>query len=118
MSDQISWLVELAVKPDQLDNRRALTEEMVEAARAEPGVLTYERFVSDDGRVVHLHERYSDSTAALAHLRAFEGTFAGRFLAVVERTRFTLYGAPSAEVKAPRDSLGATYLRHLGGFAR
>src|SRR5262245_36158373 len=48
MSDQISWYVELAVKPSQLDNFQALTGEMVEATRRERGVLAYQRFVSAD----------------------------------------------------------------------
>ena len=49
MSDQISWHVELAVKPGQIANFRALTTEMVESTKHEAGVLNYERFVSADG---------------------------------------------------------------------
>ena len=49
MGDRISWYVELAVKPGQVENFRALTGEMVESAREERGVLHYERVVSDDG---------------------------------------------------------------------
>ncbi|SRR5712692_5737185 len=64
MSDQVSWQVELAVKPGELDNFRTLTEEMVECTRGEPGVLSYERFVSEDGKVVHVYERYADSAPA------------------------------------------------------
>jgi hypothetical protein len=38
MGDQVSWQVELAVKPGELDNFRALTREMVESTRlASPG---------------------------------------------------------------------------------
>jgi hypothetical protein len=33
MGDQISWRVELAVKPGELENFQALTGEMVEATR-------------------------------------------------------------------------------------
>ena len=57
MGEQVSWQVVLAVKPGELDNFRALTREMVESTRDEPGVLSYERFVSADGRVVHAYER-------------------------------------------------------------
>jgi quinol monooxygenase YgiN len=56
MGDQVSWQVELVVKPGELDNFRTLTEEMVECTRGEPGVLSYERFISKDGRVVHVYE--------------------------------------------------------------
>jgi quinol monooxygenase YgiN len=54
MCEQVSWQVELAVKPGELDNFRALTAEMMESSRAEPVVLSYERFVSADGQVVHV----------------------------------------------------------------
>jgi quinol monooxygenase YgiN len=73
MGDQISWHVELAVKPGQIENFQALTGEMVESTRDEPGVLDYERFVSDDGKFVHVYERYADSAAAVAHLRLTAG---------------------------------------------
>jgi quinol monooxygenase YgiN len=69
MDRQVVWQVELVVKPGTLDNFRALTGEMVEATRGEPGVLNYERFISADGTVIHLYERYADSAAAVAHLR-------------------------------------------------
>ena len=52
MGDQISWWVELAVKSGQLDNFEALTGEMVETARRERGVLSYQRFVSEDRKCV------------------------------------------------------------------
>src|SRR6516164_7668022 len=79
MSDQISWHVQLAVKPGQLDNFRALTTEMVESTRQVAGVLNYERFVSADGNFVHVYERYTDSATAVAHLQSFTENFSGRF---------------------------------------
>src|SRR5688500_9481930 len=100
METQVSWLLEVAVKPGQRDAFRALMQEMVEATRAEPGTLGYEWFVSDDGGVVHLSERYADSAAILAHLGTFGEKFAGRFLAAVDPTRFTVMGSPSDEAKA------------------
>ena len=117
MGDLISWHVELAVKPGQLVNFRELTGEMVESTRAEPGVLSYQRFVSDDGRFVHAYERYANSTAAVAHLQKFGKQFSGRFLAMVDRTRFTVYGNPNDELRALLDGFGATYLRPFGDFA-
>ena len=69
--DEISWRVELSVKPGQLENFKALTGMMVEMSKDEPGTLSYQRFVTDDGRSVHLYERYIDSVAALMHLHVF-----------------------------------------------
>jgi quinol monooxygenase YgiN len=117
MGDQISWQVELAVKPGQLDNFRALTGEMVESTRGEPGVLSYERFVADDGKFVHVYERYADSAAALAHLRKFGKNFGERFLSMVDRRRFTVFGNPSDQLRELLDGFGATYLRPFGDFA-
>jgi quinol monooxygenase YgiN len=102
MSDQISWQVVLGVKPDELDNFRTLTAEMVESTRGEPGVLSYERFVSEDGKVVHVYERYVDSAAAVAHLLTFGRKFGGRFVGMVDRRRFTVYGTPSEGRAPPR----------------
>ena len=44
MGDQISWHVELVVKPGQIESFQALTDEMIESTRDESGVLNYERF--------------------------------------------------------------------------
>jgi quinol monooxygenase YgiN len=116
VSEQISWCVELAVKPGQLDSFLELTGQMVESTRNEFGVLSYQRFVSDDGKVVHAHERYLNSDTALAHLQNFREKFAGRFSSMVDRIRFTLYGTPSAELKELLDGFGAIYFRRLGEF--
>lgn len=118
MGEQVSWHVELAVKPGALEDLRALTGEMVEATWGEPGVLSYERFVSADGMVVHVYERYADSAAAVAHLRTFGRQFGDRFMGLVDRTRFTVYGTPSVELRGMLDGFGATYMAPFGGFAR
>ena len=115
---EVSWQVELEVKPGELDNFRALTREMVESTKNEPGVLVYERFVSDDGKVVYVYERYESSAAAVAHLQAFGKMYGERFVKMVERKRFTVFGTPSEELKSILDKLGATYLGPLAGFSR
>ena len=117
MGDEIAWVVELAVRPGQLDNFRALTGEMVLVTRHEPGALSYQRFVSEDGQIVQLYERYADSAAALAHLRTFEKMFSRRFGSLVDRKRLSVFGTPTDELKAVLDRAGATYLRPLGDFA-
>ena len=116
MSDQISWHVQLAVKPGQLDNFRALTTEMVESTRQVTGVLNYERFVSADGNFVHVYERYTDSATAVAHLQRFTKNFSGRFMTMVERTHFIVFGNPSDELRELLDQFGATYLTPFGAI--
>ena len=117
MEDQVSWWVELAVKPGRLGALEALTGEMVESTRQEAGVLGYARFVTDDGKFVQVYERYASSAAAVAHLRTFAATFGGRFQSMVDRKRFTVLGNPSDELKRLLDGFGATYLKPFGTFA-
>jgi quinol monooxygenase YgiN len=118
MNGQVSWVFKVAVRPGKLDELRTLMEEMVESTRAKPGALVYEWFVSDDGGVVLLYERYADSAAALTHSEAFRAKFAARFLDLVDPTRFTVLGTPSDEAKAALSRPGRVFLDSFGGFAR
>lgn len=117
MSEHVSWLLELAVKPGQLESFGELMAEMVSATRDEPGALVYEWSISPDETKVHIYERYADSAATLAHLATFQERFARRFLDAVEPTRFVVYGAPSEEARRGLDGLGARYMSPFGGFA-
>ena len=116
MNGQICWHVELIIKPGRLEGFRALTGEMVESARRELGLLSYQRFVSEDGKTVRIFERYADSTAALTHLRIFESKFAEPFQDMVERKCFFVFGCPTAELKEALDRYGAIYFKPFGDF--
>src|SRR6476469_1323813 len=118
MNDQVSWLLELAVKPGELDNFKGVIDEMIESTRAEPGTLMYEWSINEDGSVVHGYERFADSGAAVAHLSAFGEKFAQRFLAAVDPTRLSVYGTPSEDAKEALGAFGPVYLAPIGGFAR
>lgn len=118
MGSEISWQVELAIKPGQLDHFRAVTRDMVAFAKSEPGVLVYERFVSEDGQTVYVYERFVDSAAAVAHLVAFGKQYGERFAAMVERRWFRVCGTPSDELRALLDRFGAAYLDLFDGFSR
>ena len=118
MGSEISWQVELAVKPGELGNLRALTRDMVAFARSESGVLVYERFVSEDGKTVYVYERFVDSASAVAHLMAFGKMFGERFAKMVERRWFRVYGTPSDELRRCLNQFGVTYLSPFDGFSR
>lgn len=118
MSEEISWSLELAIKPGQIDVVRSLIPEMVESTRNEPGALTYEWSISDDESVIHSHERYADSEAVLAHLTAFGERFAERLLPAVDPTRFVVYGTPTDRATEALDAFGALYMKPFAGFAR
>ena len=114
----VSWSVEVGLRPGAGEDFRALTAQMVEATRAEPGALIYERFVTDDGTTAHLYERYADSEAAVAHLARFAELFADRFIELVERHQAFVYGDASPDLRLALDTLHPLYLRSLDGFAR
>lgn len=118
MNNQISWQVELQIKPGQLDALRALTREMVESAKGESGTLTYERFISEDSQVVYVLERYIDSTAAVTHLKAFVSTYGERLAKTIDRKQFNVFGTPSVELKEVLDRFGAAYFSPFAGFSR
>ncbi len=118
MDDQVSWQLEMTVKPGELDNLKALIKEMVESSRAEPGTLNYQWCISDDNTTVHNFDRYSDSAAAKTHLDGFLANYAGRYMAAVDTTRLTVYGAPSDEVKEILNGFGGVYYGLIEGFTR
>lgn len=118
MDRDVYWLLALEVKPGGLEGFRRLMEEMVEATRKEPGALNYEWTIGAEGKVCHILERYRDSAAVLAHLASFGAHFAKRFLDLVTPAGFTVYGAPSAEVKAALAGFGPVYMTPFGGFRR
>jgi len=117
MRNEVSWQVELTVKPNQLKNFRALTKEMVEFTKSEIGVLVYERYVSEDGMTVFVYERYTDSNSALAHLAAFGSRFATRFSTMVVRKQFTVFGNASKELRSVLDNFNPTYFKLLDGLS-
>lgn len=118
MSDTVSWNLQLSVRDGRLADARDLMPEMVESTRSEVGTLGYEWFLSAEGAVCHIHERYADSDAVMVHLGNFGTKFAERFLACFEPTGLYVYGEPSEEARAALDGLGAAYLGTFGGFIR
>ena len=116
MTEQIGWCVELGVQPGRIDSFVALTAEMVDETAKDPGVLNYQRFISEDGRVCHAVERYESSVVAMRHLQTFRDKFAEQFSSIVTRRRFTVYGSPDDELKTMLDSFAATYRSLFGDF--
>jgi hypothetical protein len=66
----------------------------------------------------HIFERYVDSAAVMIRVSAFGEKFAGRFLELLKRVRFVVYGSPSDQVKAALAGFNPVYKQPLGGFTR
>jgi len=118
MDGHVSWLLEVAVKPGQLEELRALLVEMVESTQAEPGAVIYEWSISEDGDTAHSYERYADSSAVLTHLAGFGEKFAQRLLGAVDVTRFVVYGTPDDQAREALGGFGPMYMPAFSGFAR
>ena len=118
MTDTVSWNLQVAIRDGQLDNARALMNEMVTATREEPGTLGYEWYLDAAGNTCHIVERYADSDAALVHIANFDARFAPRFMECFEPTSFTVYGNPAEGVRAALEEMGVSYFEWFGGFSR
>jgi quinol monooxygenase YgiN len=87
MSENVYWVLELAINPGRFEDLKSLMAAMVEATqREEPGALNYEWAISNDRQVCHLHERYQDSAAAMTHLQSFGTNFGARFMDMLKLT--------------------------------
>ena len=119
MTTPVSWNLELDIQSGREADFRALMAEMVTATKAdEPGALNYEWSLSADRKRCHLYERYADSNATMDHLGNFGSKFAERFMAVLTPVGFTIYGTPSAAVKAALAAFNPTYMTPAAGFSR
>ncbi len=118
-SKHVSWMFELSVKEGRESDFRALAEEMAAATeRNEPGTLDYEWYVSDDGRRLHLFERYADADAAMIHSKTFGERYQARFFDVLTPTRMVLYGAVDERVRAGMADLAPEVISRAAGFSR
>ena len=119
MKNHVYWMLELEIQPGREQDFRVLMNEMVTATLAnEPGTLTYEWSISEDGRMCHIFEEYTDSAATLVHLGNFGEKYAARFLEILSPKRFMIYGSPDQQVKDALAAFGAVYMQFAEGFKR
>ncbi len=117
MSTEVSWVFEATLKPDSLDDLRALAHEITADNQATgPEQLNFEWSI--DGHDVHIYERYQDSAAAVFHVQRFVENFAVRFLSLCTPTRMSVYGDPSDELGTALTDFNPHYLGTLAGYAR
>ena len=116
MTGEVGWIVDVSVDPGAAEAFRLLADEMIAAARAEPGCLAYERYLSADGSRCCVTERYADAGAALSHLRAFGVRFAGRYEPMVRRRGFRVFGAADPALLGALSRFHPEVLPHVVGF--
>jgi len=81
MTENVYWVIELAVSPGCFEDLKTLNAELVEATQKnEPGMLDNHWAISDDRQVCHIYERFQDSAAVVSHLQWFGPNFSERFI--------------------------------------
>jgi quinol monooxygenase YgiN len=118
MSENVYWVIELAVSPGRFEDLKTLVAELDEANRNKAGFLTYAVAISEDRQVCHIYERFQDSAAIINHMQSFGPKFSERFFEILKPTRFVIYGAPSAEVKDAVAPFNPVYMTPLAGFRK
>ena len=118
MTENVYWIIELAVNPGRFEDLETLVAELLEANQEKVGFLTYGVLISDDRQVCHIYERFQDSAAIINHMQSFGPTFATRFLDILKPTRFVIYGTPSAEVKEAVAEFNPVYMTPLADFRK
>lgn len=126
MSEDLFFVVELEVKPHQIDDLKEVASEMVGLAKAnEPGTRNYEYFLNKDAGICHIYERYDSPAALQAHSGSFPQELQTRSQAF-RPLRLSAYGTIPNELREQRISpiskavpgFIASFFDPLSGFAR
>ena len=115
---RIYWMITCNVQPGQLTDFKQIVEQLVAAAKSEPGTLAYEFSINADQSAINIFESYQDSSAVLSHVSQTFAPFAERFLALARISQFVIYGNPNNEVKKAFADFNPTYMTQFDGFTR
>jgi len=119
LDENIFFIVEVEIKPNQFDNFLKVAKEMSEVVQnREPGALDYEWTISPDSAKCYILERYASTQAAMVHMKVFEEEFAEKFNEVVQMTGFTIYGKPGPELSKALGAAAEISRVQVAGFAR
>jgi len=118
MSDHVAFMLNIEFVPGREADARALMDEMVESAKGESGTLAYEWSESEDGKTLHLYERYADVAATMTHLQTLNDEFAARYMEVLKTTRWVIYGSLPDQMKAALAPFSPVYMKRVAGFRR
>jgi len=118
MTSYIRTNAELSIAEGKIDEFKKMAAEMIKKVEAnEPGMLSYEWFLSDDESKCYLIEIYKDSEAVMAHFGNI-GEMMGPFMEIAQITRIELYGNPSDEVRQAVAPMEPKISEPWNGFTR
>lgn len=117
MTNEVHWVVNMAVKPGKIEQFKGVMTDMIASTEKESGALAYEWHLSGDETECTIYERYADSDAVATHFGNF-GAFAERFAGSTERNYMTVLGNPSKTARDFLDRAEPNYFGKTAGFAR
>jgi quinol monooxygenase YgiN len=119
LDKNIFIIVEAKIRPGQFDNFIKTAKEMSATVKGnEAAALDYEWTITPDSTTCFILERYATSEALMEHNKIFQEQFAKKFNEVLEFVGLTVYGNPSAELKAAFGPAGTNSKVLVAGFAR
>lgn len=118
-STWVSWIIQCDVKVSNRDQLLVLAEEMASNfLKNESGTVNFEWSVNSDFSQLHLHERYEESTTAIAHIQKFGDIYAQKFLALASIKSVTVYGNPSNKLLETLSGMSPNIFTPFAGFTR
>jgi len=115
---KVSFLLELAIKDGQLQAFKEIARGLIKTVQdGEPGTLTYQWRIGEDGKACLLHDVYKDSEALLTHLGNV-GPSLPELFAIAPITRFDVLGPASNDVRAALADFSPNYFPDFAGFDR
>jgi quinol monooxygenase YgiN len=115
---QITIFARMGVKPENVEQLKALAAEACKVAADQPGTLTYEWHYSKEQGCLVVLESYADSDAHLAHMQADgHGELMGSLMALIDSIEFVVLGEPTPEHVAGLSSVpGAQFFSELASI--
>lgn len=115
----VSWLITCDCQPSDADAISALATEMTDYVSAnEPATTHFEWSTTNDKTCVYLHERYSDSAQAMAHIAAFGEQFGSRFMNLLKPSTVVVFGHPNDDLRQKLEGLSPRFTESFAGFQR
>lgn len=116
VSRGINFVLEVAIRPNKVEDLKRLAEVMIAETAQDPGVIYYHW--SYDNGILRTVEHYESNEATLNHLKWFGENYAKQFGELGTVKSCHVYGDPSYAVRAALDSLGSVYMTTLGSYQR
>lgn len=119
--ETITFLITLAVKPDADDSKvRDTMAQLASSVRRKPGARFYQSFQREVGKLEFI-EVFSNSDAALYHLKNQDDALAATWFSMIELHAITVVGPASDALKLELNGYPfpdkPVYVDTLSGFA-